>query len=299
MKATLTAVLSLCFVAFSFGQENFILPGHWALKNHGVDYPVEGYYTFGQKPSLNDGKLIRDNKSVQVNSNRTKNGIVILAYERVLNSDSSSFKVFLSDSMDRAGIPQTNGEYNFDWMESPTKVNQKVVDQFIYFLNELPEKSLVMMYSGYYHEIHNMPESFFDAIRPFSSYEVLHLEANSVWGYIGSNCGSDIPVEVATTKQDSLINITHSFRVECSVPSSIEKFQVELPNMYPNPFNSWLKLDLPDEEDVEISIFGMNGEVLFEASNTQLLELGVLPIGVYTLQLKTNASVHTQRIVKQ
>lgn len=299
MKTILSTILILCCVTLSFSQENFILPGHWEVKNHGVDYPVKDFYSFGQKPSLNDEKLIRDNRSMQFNGNRTKNGIVIVAYERVLNADSTTFELFLSDSMNNAGIPEVNGEYNFDWMLTPTEVNQTVVDQFIYFLSELPENALVMMYSGYYHEIHKMEKPFFDAIQPFSSYEILNLESTSVWGYIGSNCGNDIPVEAATTRQDSLINITHSFRVECALPSNIGTSQTEELNVYPNPFVDRVQIDLPMVGDVEISVSNLNAEVLLETSNVQSLQLEALPRGIYILKLKNNEKVLTQRIVKQ
>ena len=71
-------------------------------------------------------------------------------------------------------------------------------------------------------------------------------------------------------------------------------------NIYPNPTNGIVNIDIEGYDKItEIRVLSINGELLLKDNFTNSLNLYFLPSGIYFIQLFTNSTVLTHKIIKQ
>ncbi|MBI3143407.1 MAG: hypothetical protein HYZ16_11330 [Bacteroidetes bacterium] len=177
-------------------------PGQFIVQNHGRDFPIPENYTFGQKPKVTDNKIFRNNQYSYIDGSNSGNGMVAYVFAPVMNDD-GTFDPWIRDF----GVYQYKGEMRFDWMKTEVDINPVVLDSFISFVNQIPNGYHVLMYSGYYHRIADMPERFYKSIESLGSTQIRKLQNGSVWLLAGTK--GAIPGtahdEKFTNKQDSLL----------------------------------------------------------------------------------------------
>jgi hypothetical protein len=96
---------------------------------------------------------------------------------------------------------------------------------------------------------------------------------------------------------------------EYSVTSSVDNKNECLVKIYPNPFtdNLTIEFSMINKEDVEVSLLDATGKSVKvitnrqfqQVKNTTSLDMTDLPAGLYFIQLKTNNSLTTQKLLKQ
>ena len=70
-------------------------------------------------------------------------------------------------------------------------------------------------------------------------------------------------------------------------------------SVYPNPTNSILHIQKPDDLSIEaVTLYNSLGQIVLE-SNSTILSIENLPLGVYEIQLSTNQGEFHKRIIKQ
>jgi len=193
-------------------------------------------YTFGKAPILSDSKVFRDNLYTLIDGSSSRNGMIAYVFEPYLNAN-NGLNVWVKDF----GVYQKNGEMRFDWMKTIDEINPVVLDSFISFLNQIPEGYHVLMYSGYYHRIADMPERFYTAIENLGSSQIRKVKNNGVWliaGTKGAKPGKAID-EQYTTKQDTLLQSG----VSITTTNSIGSYQSQVIG----PSKKWRQLTLVTE----------------------------------------------------
>lgn len=215
------------------------------MQNHGRDHPKPGNYTFGEKAIDNDAKLIRKINRDQVDGNRSYNGMVCYVFSPYLN-DNGEFPAWTIDvgqsskssSTRDPGIYFRNGEYRFNWMVTEEQIDPVVLDTFISFLNQVPEGYHIMIYSGYYHRISDMPDRFYQALEKFGSSKIRNVKKEGVWLMIGTkgNAPGTAHDEQTTNKQDTLIVASTTF--------TVTKYSGSYKSSIIGPSGKWRKLSL-------------------------------------------------------
>ena len=105
-------------------------------------------------------------------------------------------------------------------------------------------------------------------------------------------------VAYSNTNWTGDVDPTASFNLSCSV--GITETDKDNFKVFPNPVNSILFVEIPRDEVQEIKIANLAGEeVLGALSNTNTIDVSILPKGVYFLQLRTASGISTQRFIKE
>lgn len=219
-------------------------PGVFTVQNHGRDFPSVGNYAFGGKSAQNDAKLIRKNDYQQVDGNRSYNGMVCYVIEPNINDQEQFNPWFIdigqsgSSSTRTPGIFYGSGEYRFNWMVTEEQIDPVILDSFISFLNQVPEGYHIMMYSGYFHRISDMPDRFYQAVERFGSAKIRQVKKDGVWLMIGTKGYQPGRAhdEQMTTKQDTLISITTTF--------TITKYEGSYRSSMIGPSRKWRDINL-------------------------------------------------------
>ena len=219
-------------------------PGAFTVQNHGRDYPNVDNYVFGKKSKINDEKLIRlNNYRDQVDGNRCYNGMMCYVISPYLNSNDlfDYWEIDIgqssaSSSTLTSGIFFRNGGYRFNWMTTEEQIDPVIIDSFISFLHQVPEGYHIMMYSGYYHRISDMPDRFYQAVEKFGSAKIRQVKKDGVWLMIGTK---GYPPGLAhdeqlTTDQDVVIAGSTRF--------TVTKFNGSYKSSIIGPSRKWRKL---------------------------------------------------------
>lgn len=297
MKLLSTLSLILFLSASLLAQNNAFVDQTFKVQNHGKDYLLKDFYVFGQKPKLKDKKYVSVNDSI-LNENASFNGIIVSVYvtDNIgwVGRDDDKYLPYLHEGSKSA-------EYRFDWMLSPTEVDEEVVEDFIAFIAGLPGSAIVSMYSGYYHAIDQMPESFFEAVETYRSEEIRNLKANSVWAFIGSKCNYETIDEAVTDKQDEVIEVSFSPLKYCGPLSTALPKNKELQvKVFPNPVDKYLSISMnPEDANAEVSIYDLTGQVQIRTMQTDRIDITDLSKGVFIVQVKTNGKTYSSRITKR
>ncbi|MBP6755462.1 MAG: T9SS type A sorting domain-containing protein [Bacteroidia bacterium] len=116
------------------------------------------------------------------------------------------------------------------------------------------------------------------------------------------------PISSQTVKKATTI-IQQGFQQSMFSRSGLEidipKLSIET-KVYPNPFNSYIKIDFSEEikSDIQVILFDMLGKILFKTSKTPenksitLDNLDFLPAGSYFLSLNTNNYNFNNQLIK-
>ncbi|MEL6142671.1 MAG: T9SS type A sorting domain-containing protein, partial [Bacteroidota bacterium] len=89
-------------------------------------------------------------------------------------------------------------------------------------------------------------------------------------------------------------NITYSSLVQVEVKRIDGMISV-----YPNPFNSWLMVDLPSEEPAEATLISVEGRKLSQWTLTiDRIQMEYLPKGIYWLEVTQGDHIWIEKIVK-
>ncbi|MBI1183284.1 hypothetical protein GC194_03365 [bacterium] len=195
----------------SFRFYRFTAPGQFIIQNHGRDYPPGQHYDFGTRITWVDEKLLRNNQYGLIDGNNSLNGMVVYAFNPNIN-ENDLFDPWIKDF----GVYQNkNGETRFDWMKTETEIDPVILDSFISYVNQVPKGYHVLMYSGYYHRIADMPERFYKAIESLGSSQIRKVKNNGVWLLAGTKgyAPGEAEDEQYTTQQDSLLQSSVSFTV--------------------------------------------------------------------------------------
>lgn len=68
--------------------------------------------------------------------------------------------------------------------------------------------------------------------------------------------------------------------------------------LYPNPAHNFFRINLPDEEEIQlITVYSMDGRKVLESS-TQSMDISELQQGVYIVEIKSGQKTRTKRLVK-
>ena len=264
------------------------------------------FYTFGGGTPFKDSKEIRDNQNNLLDGSRTNNGITVVAYYRS-NVNRWDRNGKLKAVKPNIAVPNRNGEYRFDWMKTETTIDQKMVKTFLNYMDSIPDDAIVIMYSGYYHGIDQMPEAFYAAIERFGSKDVRNLKASSVWALIGSGCEKTAHREVKeafTHNQEELIRLEGVVFDQCAdVPpksnsTSIEEVEIGV-KVFPNPAVNELSVTVTPNQDVVVSIFGLTGKEYIKTTQTQKIDISSLPKGIFIVQVKTDGKIYSSRLTKR
>jgi len=296
MKLLSTLSLILFLSASLLAQDNGFVDQTFKVQNHGKDYLLTDYYVFGQKPKLKDKKSVSVNDKVLA-ENASFNGITVAVYFR----DNIGWATHNEEYQPYLLNANSSGEYRFDWMLSTTEIDDDVVQDFIDFMEELPDESVVSMYSGYYHGIDQMSESFYKAIEAYRSAEIRNLDANSVWAFIGSKCSYETVDEALTNKQNELIEVTFTPLKNCApLTTSLAKRQELQVKVFPNPVDKYLSVSVtPEDAGAEVSIYDLTGQVQIRTLQTERIDITDLSKGVFIVQVKTNGKIYSSRITKR
>ena len=136
--------------------------------------------------------------------------MVIYVFEPVLNA-TDGFNYWTKDF----GVYERQGNMRFDWMKSEEEIDPVILDSFISCLNQIPEGYHVLMYSGYYHRIADMPDRFYKAVESFGSIHIRKIRNNAVWLMVGTKGvePGQTRDEQFTHKQDTLLESSTGFTV--------------------------------------------------------------------------------------
>ncbi|MEL6276236.1 MAG: T9SS type A sorting domain-containing protein, partial [Bacteroidota bacterium] len=89
-------------------------------------------------------------------------------------------------------------------------------------------------------------------------------------------------------------NITYSSLVQVEVKRIDGMISV-----YPNPFNSWLMVDLSSEEPAEATLISVEGRKLSQWTLTiDRIQMEYLPKGIYWLEVTQGDHIWIEKIVK-
>jgi len=81
---------------------------------------------------------------------------------------------------------------------------------------------------------------------------------------------------------------------------AVDEFEVAGFSMYPNPTSNTISIVLPGElQASEFSILDAQGREVMKGPYTEQVDLSLLALGTYMLQLSTNQGLKTMRILKQ
>ena len=91
----------------------------------------------------------------------------------------------------------------------------------------------------------------------------------------------------------------YSQPVEEPVPVSIEKADFMHVKCHPNPTNSTVSFELPENEPIiEYCIISSNGIRHHERNSTNALDLSAYPSGIYYIEIITDRNIYKQKIIK-
>lgn len=297
MKAITTFFFSMLISVGLLAQGDLFDEQVFKVQNHGRDYPSEGYYTFGQTPTTDDQKFTTSN-DIEIDNTASFNGVVVTVYEYDNIGWSSKQDAYAPYySVNSFG---DKGEYRFDWMTSATEVNQEVVQAFIDLMNELPERVVVSMYTGYYHGIDQMSDDFYQAVESVRSEEIRKLSAASTWAFVGSKCTYEPVKEVFSNDQDALIEVIFQPYTTCAATSISETtakpYEVKV---FPNPADQFLSVTTTDDADVQVSIYDLTGQIQMATTQTDRIDITELSRGIYIVQVQTVQKTYSSRITKK
>lgn len=296
MKAITTLFLAMLIALSSMAQDRLYEDQLFEVQNHSKDYFTKDYYTFGKVPKHNDAKFITS-ESHEKDESMSYNGIVVSVYftDNIGWAD-EAYRPYRTNS-----DYGSTGEYRFDWMMTETEVDMNVVDDFIDFMEELPEEVVVCMYSGYYHGIDQMPLRFYEAVELVYSHEIRNLSANSVWACIGSKCPYDEVAESYSNDADAMVNVSFRPLIRCSMPTSLSETSTEdlVARVFPNPANSFLSVTISDGSSAEVLIYDLTGQVQLVTRQMDRIDISELPKGIYIVQVKTAEKTFSSRITKK
>ena len=70
-------------------------------------------------------------------------------------------------------------------------------------------------------------------------------------------------------------------------------------NIYPNPVNNILHVDYPSHNSYQITIADVAGRTVLHPRNSRLIDMNVLPKGVYLLKIEENGASTVRKIIKE
>ncbi len=85
-------------------------------------------------------------------------------------------------------------------------------------------------------------------------------------------------------------------------PSSIYETENSVVNIYPNPANSVINIDVTGQLNYNISLFNMLGKLVYSAKNQRSININSIPKGTYMLELKdtkTNKKIIEKIVVER
>lgn len=254
-----------------YTSENF------SISANGINYPKQNYYTFGGPPASPSYRYIRKNYGL-INGAVTYNGMVTYAIDPLEFTPFELPKVV-------SGIINRSGQYEFNWMETENLIKPNILDSFISYLNQIPEGYHILMYSGYYHRIKDMPERFYKAIEQFGSSEIRKLENDGVWVFIGTK-GSKKAVREKVGGPESFFDLNATF--------ALNKSEGSINSTIIGPSKKWRKIELTTHsiddktnptDDFYYSLIGVthngNRKTLIERFTSPSLDISFIDANEY------------------
>ena len=116
---------------------------------------------------------------------------------------------------------------------------------------------------------------------------------------------SGLPIDVGflnikvTCIDDSLATVDDEFTINIQTINIIEL--TENIKIFPNPTSGLVKIDILNAEEICISLFDINGKLLFEKSDintSETVDISNYSNGIYTLIIKTKNGTFVNKIVK-
>lgn len=100
-----------------------------------------------------------------------------------------------------------------------------------------------------------------------------------------NGCSSVVPITIGKdTQTDTTLSLGYHSGVNFKV--------------FPNPFENYLVIDGPLSEKFSIKIFGAAGNLVFEAENSQIIDLKHLVKGIYLVSLSQKEEVFEFRVIR-
>lgn len=132
------------------------------------------------------------------------------------------------------------------------------------------------------------------------------MSANTLLEFEVSGFADDTKYQIVTIAQGQDALIAQDFVIfeDISVIAGLDlpDFSTGELNIYPNPVENQLTIDLIADERYEISITNLNGQVIYEGSNfsaQQLIDLSDLKKGIYLLNIETKNKSGWKRLIKK
>ncbi|MCB0737987.1 MAG: hypothetical protein KDC92_10775, partial [Bacteroidetes bacterium] len=244
-------------------------------------------YTFGKFPPGNDAKGFREPASggafaEQIANGLSENGIVVYALE-----PNKLEKYLPAIDVNRQLITEENGVYRFDWMTSENTVDQRVVDSFLKYMDNLPRGYHFFALSGYYHHLEGMKnERIYKALEACGSKDIRGVQNNGVWCMIGRK-GSPI----GSAEEDYTTDQTIQMRISRSLGRS--KTSGKMTSILVGPAKKWRSAELlvknydaiKTNDKVEFTITGFDntGQAVNMARVTRLnpIDLSYIDASIY------------------
>ncbi|MEO0331394.1 MAG: T9SS type A sorting domain-containing protein, partial [Bacteroidota bacterium] len=110
--------------------------------------------------------------------------------------------------------------------------------------------------------------------------------------------------EVEVTDTSGCVSRSEDVEVEATVTALVDERLVKELKMYPNPATSRVLINLPLNEEVEVSIYSTTGQLkhqstLSSRSSDYEVELDHLSPGLYFVRFTSNQGWHQRKLIKQ
>lgn len=152
----------------------------------------------------------------------------------------------------------------------------------------------------------------FDFVNSFAyTYEFTNTSSNNdgqVWNILGETYSNNIAIISFPDSGDYVIDLqifnecdTLTLTQTINIPeaTNIQELNQELNFVYPNPTSNELFIDIRNIHDFGVTIYDLNGRMVFrkEQIPNGFLDVSSLGIGTYLFELKSEIEVHSQIIV--
>ena len=150
---------------------------------------------------------------------------------------------------------------SFSAYESPSQFE---VRNYTYYINSTTDTTVILDNS---------------AVFPYT------INAKNIKSVVIETAIADKNVIVSGTKASTPNSLAKSFTPETSYIS-----------VYPNPTSGLVNITAPENIT---TVFDLNGKLLITEKNNTIIDLGVLPLGVYMFNIATPRGLIIKKVVKQ
>ncbi|MCT4638727.1 MAG: DUF5074 domain-containing protein [Bacteroidales bacterium] len=111
----------------------------------------------------------------------------------------------------------------------------------------------------------------------------------------------DAAIQITATSNGKTVAVTLNVEVN-KVATAINSADELSVNIYPNPVNDRFAVSVPDRENVEISVYTINGKIVYKDLNyntDSFIDISDLKSGVYFVKIISGKSTTINKIIKQ